>query len=95
MAVAPFFQSQQRHGKSRRVARAVIYGEEGMECRDAVSRWAGWALAHPKFGVSVNPIPTRGVDYAHQITVCPPGFENLKTSLVNRRKLQEREQAQS
>ena len=25
---------------------------------DAVSRWAGWALAHPEFGVSVNPIPT-------------------------------------
>ena len=38
-------------------------------------------LAHPEFGVSVNPIPTRGVIYAHQITVCPPSFENLKTSL--------------
>ena len=29
------------------------------------------------FGVSVNPIPTRGGgDYAHCITACPPGFEN-------------------
>ena len=38
---------------------------------DAVSRWAGWALAHPEFGVSVNPIPTGGGgDYAHHITAC-------------------------
>ena len=27
--------------------------------------WAGWALAHPEFGSSVNPITTRGEDYAH------------------------------
>ena len=27
---------------------------------DAASGRAGWALAHPEFGVSVNPIPTRG-----------------------------------
>ena len=27
---------------------------------DAVSEWAGWNLAHPEFGVSFNPIPTRG-----------------------------------
>ena len=27
---------------------------------DAASGWAVWALAHPEFGVSVNPIPTRG-----------------------------------
>ena len=26
----------------------------------AASGWAGWALAHPEFGVSVNLIPTRG-----------------------------------
>ena len=47
----------------------------------AASGWAGWALAHPEFGVSVNPIPTRGADYAHCITACPPGFENLAASL--------------
>ena len=44
---------------------------------DAASGWA----AHPEFGCSVNPIPTRGADYAHHITACPPGFENLAASL--------------
>ena len=35
-----------------------------------------------EFGISVNPIPIRGVDYAHHITACPPpGFENLSTPL--------------
>ena len=29
------------------------------------------------WGFSNNPIPTRGADYAHRITACPPGFENL------------------
>ena len=37
--------------------------------------------AHPEFGVSANLIPTRGTDYSHRITACPPGFENLTTSL--------------
>ena len=32
-------------------------------------------------GKSVNPIPTRGANYAHHITACPPGFENLMVSL--------------
>ena len=27
---------------------------------DAVSGWAGWALAHPEFGVSLNPFATGG-----------------------------------
>jgi len=49
---------------------------------DAASGWAGWALAHPEFGSSVNPIPARGADYAHHITACPPGFENLAASLI-------------
>ena len=51
---------------------------------DAASGWAGWALAHPEFGSSVNPITTRGADYAHHITACPPGFENLTVSLQNK-----------
>jgi hypothetical protein len=42
----------------------------------AASVWAGWALAHPEFGSSVNPITTRGADYAHHITASQPGFEN-------------------
>ena len=47
---------------------------------NAVSRWAGWVLAHPEFGSSVN--PKEGGDYAHHITACPPGFENLTVSLL-------------
>ena len=30
------------------------------QCSDAASGWAGWTLAHPEFGSSVNPITTRG-----------------------------------
>ena len=60
--------------------------DRGLECvtlrsSDAVSGWAGCALAHPEFGSSVNLIPTKGADYAHHITACQPGFENLTTSL--------------
>ena len=39
---------------------------------DAASGWAGWALAHPEFGSSVNPITTRRADYAHHITAKVP-----------------------
>ena len=46
------------------------------------SEWAGWALAHLEFGSSVNPITTRGADYAHHITASPPGFENPAASLA-------------
>ena len=49
----------------------------------AASGWAWWALAHPEFGSSVNPITTRGVDYAQRITPSPPGFENLAAALVS------------
>ena len=51
-------------------------------CSAATSGWAGWALAHPEFGSSVNPITTRGADYAHHITASPPGFENPAASLL-------------
>ena len=35
----------------------------------------GWGtIALPAFGLSVNPIPTRGADYAHLITTPPPRF---------------------
>ena len=46
------------------------------------SGWVGWALAHPEFGSSVNPIKTRGADYAHHITDSPPGFEIPAASLI-------------
>jgi hypothetical protein len=29
-------------------------------CSDAARGWAGWTLDNPKFGSSVNPIPTKG-----------------------------------
>ena len=48
----------------------------------AASGWAGWALAHPEFGSSVNPISTRGADYAHHSTASPPGFENPAAALL-------------
>ena len=42
----------------------------------------GWALAHPEFWGSVNPIPGwGGADYAQQITAFLPGFEKLSISL--------------
>ena len=47
----------------------------------SASGWAGWALAHPEFGSSVNPITTRGANYAHHITASPPGFENPAAAL--------------
>ena len=43
----------------------------------STSRVAEWALAHPEFEISVNPITTRGADYAYSISACPLGFENL------------------
>ena len=48
---------------------------------DAASGWAGWALAHPEFGSSVNPITIRGEDYAHHTTASSPGFESPAASL--------------
>ena len=57
----------------------LVHG--GTTVMPLASRWAGWALAHLEFGSSVNPITTRGVDYAHPITASPPGFEKLAASL--------------
>ena len=51
-------------------------------CSAAASGWAGWALAHPEFGTSVNPNTTRGADYAHHITASPPEFEIPAASLL-------------
>ena len=64
------------------------HGYEKRNCNEkpcpgsaVASGWAGWALAHPEFGSSVNPITTRGADYAHHITASPPGFEMPAASL--------------
>ena len=48
---------------------------------DAARVWAGRVLAQPEFGSLVNPIATRGADYALLITASPPGFENPAASL--------------
>ena len=37
---------------------------------------------HLEFGISVNPIHTRGADYAPHTTANPPGFIKLSTPLV-------------
>ena len=52
---------------------------------EVVIGWAGWSLAHLEFGSSVNPLQPGGgrADYAHPITDCLPGFENLVTSLTD------------
>ena len=60
----------------KRAQRLEEMKECELQCSAAASGWAGWALAHPEFGSSVNPITTRGADYAHHITASPPGFEN-------------------
>ena len=39
------------------------------------------AMAPPDFGRTVNPISTRGTDYAHLITTGTPGFSDLPTTL--------------
>ena len=49
----------------------------------------GWAVGTggqggdcaPYFGISVIPIPTRGADYAYNITIRPHGFSDLPTAL--------------
>ena len=41
----------------------------------------GGAMAPPDFVRSVNPISTRGTDYAHLITTGTPGFSDLPTAL--------------
>ena len=47
----------------------------------AASEWAGWALAYLEFARSVNPITTRGADYAHHITTSPSRLENTVAPL--------------
>ena len=59
------------------------YGTSSMsslQSSNADSGWAGRALAHSEFGSSVDPIPSRGADYALQTTACPPKIENLAAS---------------
>ena len=46
--------------------------------RGVVSGGAWGAMAAPPdFGRSVNPISTRGADYAHQMILAPPDFQTF------------------
>ena len=54
-----------------------------LSVRGVVPGGAGCAMAHPDFGRSVNPISTRGTDYAHLITTGTPRFSDLQTALIN------------
>ena len=47
--------------------------------RRKVGAWG--ALAPPMFGQTVNPISTRGADYARQSTTSPPKVSDLATAL--------------
>ena len=68
--------------KSHQAARDLyLLKNSSKKGSDAASRLAGWALANPELGSSVNPITTRGVDYAQFITASPPGLENPAASL--------------
>ena len=49
--------------------------------RPVVPGCARCAMAQPDFGRSVNPISTRGTDFAHLITTGTPGFSDLPTAL--------------
>ena len=55
-----------------------------LECKGVVvPGGAGCEMAHTDFGRSVNPISTRGTDYAHLITTGTPGFSDLPTALYS------------
>ena len=50
--------------------------------RPVASGGARGACAPPVFGRTANPISTRGADYAHHSTKCPPRFSDLATALT-------------
>ena len=70
--------------------RAVIKQtfENGPHVRPVVPGGALGAMAPPDFGRSVNPISTRGTDFAHLITNGTPGFSDLPTALLISHKIQ-------
>ena len=52
------------------------------ECLNINTRTVGAGRGFNDFGRSVNPISTRGTDYAHLITTGTPGFSDLPTALL-------------
>jgi hypothetical protein len=55
----------------------------GLKCPRKIhlNTQCGGAMATPDFGRSVNPISTRGTDYAHLFTNGTPEFSDLPTAL--------------
>ena len=55
------------------------------QCRgvDRGGAQGGQIPSPPEFGRSVNPIQTRGADYAPHTTASPPGFKMLSTPLIS------------
>ena len=55
------------------------------KCMDTgPSQVGGWGnVSPPVFGQTVNPISTRGADYAHHSTTSPPKFSDLATALLS------------
>ena len=50
--------------------------------QSGLSQTGDWGYFSPSvFGQTVNPISTRGADYAHHSTTSPPGFSDLGTAL--------------
>ena len=49
---------------------------------DAASGWARWALAHPEFGSSVNPIPIRGQTMPTTLLLAHPDLKIKFCELV-------------
>ena len=47
-------------------------------CSAVASRWAGWALAHPEFGSSVNPITTRGQIMPTTLLLAHPNLKSQR-----------------
>ena len=47
-----------------------------------VARGGAGGLGGLVFGQTVNPISTRGADYAHHSPTSPPGFSDLATALL-------------
>ena len=63
------------------VVNLIIEKEKERSARDVVPGGAMAPGADSDFGRSVNPISTRGTEYAHQITTGTPGFSDHPTAL--------------
>ena len=64
----------------------VCFGLVGMDLdhnRGVVPGFAGFAMTHPDFARSVNPISPSGTYYAHLITTGTPEFSDHPTALHN------------